>query len=178
MEEKSLMTIRFAAISLMLFFLIAAAPAHEIDVAESDPGSGEVLDTSPPRVYLRFEEELQTPESRVAVYDSQGKQVDAGDGGVDLEDPDHAALVASLPPLPNGAYTVQWEVLLLDGDRSEGEFIFYVGIEPGEAGGSAEEESTGEGISPTWIAAGVIVIILAAAATVGITARRKNTKAG
>lgn len=172
------MRIRLTAISLVLILAIAAAPTHEIEVAESEPGEGEVLATSPSRVYLKFDEELQTQGSTVGVYNSSGEQVDAGDGGVDLDDPEHAALVASLPPLPDGAYTVRWEAVLLDGDRSEGEFAFYVGIQPGEAGGSSAGDTTAGGFSPTWLAAGVVVVILAAAASVKFLSRRRNTKAG
>jgi len=171
------MRVRFVVISLMSIFAFAAVPAHEIEVASSEPGKGETLAASPSRVRLEFEEELQTQESTVGVFNSAGEQVDAGDGGVDLEDPDHASLVASLPPLPDGVYTVRWEALLLDGDRSAGEYVFYVGIQPGEAGGTSAEDSPAGGLSPAWFAAGALVVILAAAG-VGFLSRRRNTRAG
>ena len=46
---------------------------------------------------------------------------------------DHAALVVTLPPLPDGAYLVRWYVVLLDGDASESSFNFYVGDEAAAA---------------------------------------------
>jgi len=104
------------------------AAAHSVELLKSDPPGGSVLSASPARVTAWFNEEMQTGVSWLRVYDESGKQVDAGDGGVDLTDAEHASMLVSLPgALPDGAYEVRWQVVLLDGDPSEGSFNFYVG---------------------------------------------------
>ena len=65
--------------------------------------------------------------SSLQVFDSQGKQVDEGKGGVDLNDASHEVMVVNLPQLTSGVYTVKWSIGLLDGDGSEGTFNFGVG---------------------------------------------------
>lgn len=113
----------------MLAWLLLAGPAvaHEPEVLDSNPAAGAVLDQPPPQIVIHFNEELATQKSRLIVLDAAGRQVDNGDGGVDLYDADHATLVATLPPLADGRYTVQWAVVLLDGDESHGAFDFTVG---------------------------------------------------
>ena len=62
------------------------------------------------------------------VADAGGKQVSAGNGEVDLDDPDHQTMIATLPvALAIGTYSVQWHALLTDGDASDGTFHFVVG---------------------------------------------------
>lgn len=34
--------------------------------------------------------------------------MDKRDGGVDLNDSDHASMIVNLPTLPDGVYTVHW----------------------------------------------------------------------
>jgi hypothetical protein len=70
---------------------------------------------------------MQSGVSKLQVFDASGAQVDQGDGGVDLNDPAHASMVVLLPALGEGAYKVRWQVVLLDGDPTTGEFSFYVG---------------------------------------------------
>jgi methionine-rich copper-binding protein CopC len=109
----------------LLWYSIGSA--HTVEVVKSEPPAGAVLSESPKEVRVWFNEELQTKESSLKVFTPEGKQVDNGDGGVDLNDPDHASMVVSLPPLGEGAYTVRWHAVLTDGDATDGEFAFYVG---------------------------------------------------
>jgi hypothetical protein len=48
---------------------------------------------------------------------------------VDLDDPEHAALKVDTIALPAGDYIVKWHVVLTDGDASDGEFGFTVGLD-------------------------------------------------
>ncbi|MCI0519024.1 MAG: copper resistance protein CopC [Chloroflexi bacterium] len=118
--------------SLVLILLAALtgasrASAHNVILLRSEPAVGAALAAAPVEVRAWFNEEMQTGVSKIQVFDASGAQVDKGDGGVDLNDPDHASMVVSLPALGEGAYKVRWQVVLLDGDPTTGEFSFYVG---------------------------------------------------
>jgi len=113
---------------LAVVLLATAAAAHTTTVVKSDPADGAVVARSPARVTAQFNEELDTKQSTMRVVDAGGKQVSEGNGKVDLDDPDHKTMIATLPvALANGAYTVQWRALLTDGDASNGTFQFIVG---------------------------------------------------
>jgi methionine-rich copper-binding protein CopC len=173
------------AIVMMLLFA-GGASAHGVEVTNSDPAAGAALDRSPTQVRAWFNEELQSGVSTMVVLDAKGKHVDTGDGGVDLDDPDHASMVASLPSLPDGVYTVSWYVVLLDGDPSQGEFSFSVGkgsvaqaVAVGGAPAAAEvapaaapEPGTTEGLPLAWIALGFgLVVVLVVLATLLLRSR-------
>lgn len=117
------------AISL-IFLFVGVAAAHNVLMTRSDPAAGAVLKESPAQLVAWFNEEMKTQTSTIQVFDASGQQIDNGDGGVDLNDPYHASMTVSLPPLPDGAYTARWHVVLLDDDPTDGEFIFYVGEKP------------------------------------------------
>lgn len=113
---------------LLFFAMTVAVSAHSVELLKSDPPTGTILATSPARVHAWFNEEMQTKVSTLTVFNSSGVQVDQGDGGVDLDDPDHASMIVSLQEsLPQDAYTVRWHVVLLDGDGTDGSFQFFVG---------------------------------------------------
>ena len=121
-------------VAVLTLTLVGAALAHEVILTKSNPADGAVLDQAPAQVRAWFNEEMQTGESTLRVLDASGQLVDLGDGGVDLDDAYHASMLVSLPSLPDGAYTVHWHVVLLDGDASDGAFTFYIGEKPaGEA---------------------------------------------
>ena len=112
------------ALLILLMFATTAA-AHATTVIKTEPADGAIVTGNLTQVTAQFNEELHTKLSRMKVLDANGKQVSEGFGKVDLDDPDHKTLIAHLPkPLPNGVYTVQWLVLLLDGDASDGKFSF------------------------------------------------------
>jgi LPXTG-motif cell wall-anchored protein len=114
----------------LLTSAVTAVFAHEVELLESTPANGDLLVESPPEVIARFSEELISGESSMIVVNAQGVQVDNGDGGVDLNDPDHASMIVSLPSLPDGVYTVQWHAALLDGDATDDAFAFTIGEAP------------------------------------------------
>lgn len=131
-------------VMLVLFTLSATiVSAHETTVTNSDPADGAVVGTSPAQVTAQFSEELDTQGSTMIVVDASGAQVSDGEGKVDLDDPDHATMIATLSvPLADGVYTVQWHALLTDGDASDGSFSFTVKM----AGSAAQTEPT---LTPT-----------------------------
>lgn len=115
----------FFGILLLIGSGVTAVFAHAAVITKSIPANGEVLAESPEQVVVWFAEELQSPESTLAVYDLTGTKF--GEGGVDLTDPEHASMIADVPELPDGSYIVQYSVLLLDGDPTEGAFAFAIG---------------------------------------------------
>lgn len=171
-----LCTLRYSCLLFSLLLLILPATAvlptvawaHTAALRESDPPADAHVAVAPEKVTLWFVEELLSDASHVAVYDAAGVQVDHGDGGLDLHDPDHASLVASLPPtLSTGVYTVRWQATLVDGDVTASEFRFAVGegvlIEPLPAQSTM---ATGQNFMVMWIgalligASGLITLML------------------
>lgn len=82
------------------------------------------LKRAPDEVKLTFTERLEPAYSAVRVLNDQGVQVDRRDSRVDRANP--ALLRATLPPLPPGTYKVQWRVLSIDADVTEGSFMFRI----------------------------------------------------
>ena len=125
---------RFGFAVLATAVLAAALPpaiarAHG-SLVRSKPVDGALLDQSPSRVTAWFNQELETPASTIAVFDGQGRQI-GGKGGVDLDDPDHASLTATLAnALDAGRYTVRWSVVSVtdghSGHATSGEFVFEI----------------------------------------------------
>lgn len=156
-----LLTALFAAT-----IMAVPALAHAAKLLRSEPADRAILTSSPPEVALWFEEELLSETSNIKVYDAAGQRVDAGGGGLDLDDPDHLSLRVALPSLADGVYTVDWTAKLVDGDISTGRLQFAVGADLTEAvwasEATAETEAAG-GISPLLVGGGLLVLGLLAA---------------
>ena len=135
----------FVVLVVMVWGVVTAVSpvlAHAVELLRSNPANGTVLSQSPAEIRAWFGEEMQTGASTLQVFSAAGQRVDNGDGGVDLNDPDHASLVVSLPPLPEGEYLVRWYVVLLDEDASESSFNFFVGDETTAAAADFNPAST------------------------------------
>ena len=82
----------------------------------------------------------------------------------------------SLPPLPDGVYTVQWHAFIIDEDEADGAYIFAIGTDipadqPVILQTTPEDNETGFPVG--WIvAAGVLVVALLAA---GLIWRRQSS---
>jgi methionine-rich copper-binding protein CopC len=144
---------------LVLLGGVHVAAAHA-GVAESNPADGALLDEPPAQVTLSFTQELDAGKSRVLVFDARGERVDAGDGGVDLNDVDHQTMVVGLSPsLTEGTYTVMWTAVSAeDGDITDGVIEFTVGEVV--ASNVAAEEEANSGLSPQLLAAALIAFVL------------------
>ncbi len=168
---------------LALFLFLAPAEAHNVTPTSASPADQAVLAQAPSEVYLTFPEEISENGSTLQVFDQQGRQVDLGKGGVDLNDPNHAALVVKLPApltpwpkspglargagatLPQGAYLVKWKVALLDGDSSSGAYYFGVGSVtwPADPPVSAVPAARAAAAMPWPIAGAALAAVVAAA---------------
>ncbi len=122
-------TIRTAILVACLILLSSYNPAsaHTITPIKASPEPGQAVQQSPAEVRLTFAEEITESGSSLQVFNAQGVQVDKGNGGVDLNDPQHAMLVVALPELSQGVYQVKWSITLLDSDVSQGEYYFGIG---------------------------------------------------
>lgn len=108
----------------LVLLLPATASAHT-ELLRSDPPDGAVLDRSPERVRLTFNEQIEPEFFSLAVYGQNRVRVDRQDARVPANDV--AGLEASLPPLQPGTYTVVWRVLSIDSHVVRGVFAFSVG---------------------------------------------------
>jgi copper resistance protein C len=113
------------SVGLGFAILSAAGPAWPHAFPDhSDPRVGSEVQEPPRTVRIWFDGRLEPLFSSVHVMDQQGRRVDTGPGRVD---PDDATLLATaVPPLPPGVYTVAWDVVAIDGHRTEGRFTFTI----------------------------------------------------
>ena len=170
---RSLNALLFKFLLILLFLLaITTTVAAHSEMVKSEPEAGASLENSPAQVTAWFSEELDSEMSSMRVVDSQNNQVDSGDGSVDLNDLDHLSMVANLPQLSAGTYTVHWtSVSAEDGDAEEGEFTFNVtvGAAPGEA--STQSANT----SLVWVISVASVILILAVLVMIVISRRKES---
>ena len=103
------------------------------------------------------------------VFNAGGQQVSEGNGKVDLNDPDHKTMIATLLAAapPAGDYTVKWHVYLTDGDDSTGTFGFKVAAAPAAQVTAAATETVAA--SPTAAATAVTTASSTPAPTVAPT---------
>jgi copper transport protein len=119
--------------------LVPSAFAHSV-LLGTEPANDAVVQESPGRVELRFNEPVEMSLGGIRVFDSEGNRVDADrvspNGarrvGVDIEG-----------DLERGTYTVAWRAISADSDPISGAFVFHVqerGVQPG---GISVESLTG-----------------------------------
>ncbi len=114
------------AAATLLLSVLWALPELSFGHALPDHAEPRVGSTvsSPSRVRIWFDGNLEPVFSRIVVHDAKGAAVDKGDGRVDPSD--STLLEVSLPSLAPGTYRVLWNVVARDGHRTEGEFTFTV----------------------------------------------------
>jgi methionine-rich copper-binding protein CopC len=97
--------------------------------AACTPAVGGTVAAAPSEVTIRFREKLEPAFSSVVVHDSEGKQVDNGDGALDKKDHQlmRASLQSSLQSLTAGVYKVEWRAVGTDTHKVNGDFTFTVG---------------------------------------------------
>lgn len=114
----------------------------------SEPPAGGMVDGQPFILTAYFTQEL-TSRSTLRVIDANGVQVDLGDGHVDLNDPDRKIMYVSLPELPVGVYTAEYEAVSAeDGHAEPGTFAFGVGMAPPSATEPAPQPTGGSSPLP------------------------------
>ena len=120
---------------VVLLALAPAASAHSTLIA-TEPPRDRVVEHSPERVLVRFDEPVETQLGSIVVYDGEGERVDSG--RFSRPTPESVA-VAIDRELERGTYTVAWRVISADSDPIKGAWVFHV-QEPGpQPGGVAAQ---------------------------------------
>lgn len=114
--------IAMTAIALVIGGASSPVSAHAV-LIDTEPKSGAILDESPSRITLTFDEEVGTSFSSIRVLDSQGKELSSS--RAERIEPEQVGVDA--PKLGDGTYIVIWRVVSADGHPVEGSFTFQVG---------------------------------------------------
>ncbi|ANJ08379.1 copper resistance CopC/CopD family protein [Streptomyces parvulus] len=138
---------RFRTLVLLLLaaacaLLAGAGPASaHAALTGSDPQQGAVVDRAPAQVSLTFSESVSVDDDALRVLDPKGKRVDAGSpsgiGGTTYSVKLHAGL-------PDGTYTVTYQVVSADSHPVAGAYTFSVGA-PSDTTVSASPQAAGGG---------------------------------
>ena len=89
---------------------------------KSEPGAGAIVDSAPKSVQIIFDARLEDTFSTISVKDSNGHSVN---GPTRLEPANHKILETDLPGLLPGDYHVYWNVVSVDGHRTNGDYVFH-----------------------------------------------------
>ncbi|MEU6661706.1 copper resistance protein CopC [Streptomyces sp. NPDC046821] len=138
---------RFRHLLLLLLavtgaLLAGAAPASaHAALTGSDPKQGAVVDQAPTRVTLTFSENVAMSDDSVRVLDPAGKRVDTGKaaslGGTTYGVKLHSGL-------PDGTFTVAYQVVSADSHPVSGAFTFSIGA-PSKTSAALPDQAAGGG---------------------------------
>jgi methionine-rich copper-binding protein CopC len=112
------------SLAVILFLAIQSSAWAHAFLDHADPKVGSTVTNSPTVIKIWFTQNLEPVFSSVEVRDAQGKQVDKRD--MHLDDKDKSLMIVSMPPLPDGTYTVAWHAVSVDTHRTQGHFQFTV----------------------------------------------------
>jgi copper transport protein len=116
-------TLGLAPLALVLTLMPAPAAWAHSTLIETEPPRDRVVEHSPKRVVLHFDEPVETALGSITVYDGDGDQVDAGE--IMRPAPESVA-VGIDGRLERGTYTVAWRVISADSDPINGAWVFHV----------------------------------------------------
>ncbi|MFJ3226311.1 copper resistance protein CopC [Streptomyces sp. NPDC086783] len=134
---------------LMLLLAVAGAllagagpvSAHAA-LTGSDPRQGAVVDRAPTQITLSFSEKVALSGDSVRVLDPEGKRVDTGDPA-DLGGAMYAVRLHA--GLPDGTFTVTYQVVSADSHPVAGAFTFSIGA-PSQTSVSVSDRTAGGGV--------------------------------
>jgi copper transport protein len=112
-----------AAAVLAALVLPASAFAHA-SLKTVSPAFKQELKVSPRQVVLQFDQSVDALPKAIQVFTLKGKNV----AGKPRAIPSQREIVATLPRLPKGPYTVRWQALSNDGHIVSGVYTFGVGV--------------------------------------------------
>ncbi|MDQ1017970.1 copper resistance CopC/CopD family protein [Streptomyces afghaniensis] len=123
--------------------LAGAGPASaHAALTGSDPAQGAVVDTAPARISLTFSEQVAMSDGSLRVLDPEGKRVDAGEPS-NVSGTTYAVRLHS--GLPDGTYTVAYQVVSADSHPVAGAYTFSIGA-PSKTSVSVSGQSTDDGV--------------------------------
>ncbi|MHC5905146.1 copper resistance CopC/CopD family protein [Streptomyces sp. S6] len=131
----------FLAVTGALLAGAAPASAHAA-LTGSDPTQGSVVAQAPTQVTLTFSEKIATSADSVRVLDPKGNRVDAGKPN----NTDGASYAVPLRGgLPDGTYTVTYQIVSEDSHPVAGAFTFSIGA-PSQTSVSSSVREAGGGV--------------------------------
>lgn len=142
----------------LVFFHTPVAEAHST-LLDMTPEEKVVAEEPPSTLKLRFNEPIEKDLATVTIYDADAKPVFTGNP--DEEGAEKAPLLEfSLPELDQGTYTVQWNVVSLDGHPVEGSYSFAVeeATEGGVKTASDSGDKEGPLIAARTIGQGILLL--------------------
>ncbi|MFG2362907.1 copper resistance CopC/CopD family protein [Streptomyces mirabilis] len=123
--------------------LAGAAPASaHAALTGSDPQQGAVVSQAPTQVSLTFSEKVAMSDGSVRVLDPKGKRVDTGKA-TDLGGTTYGVKLHS--GLPDGTFTVTYQVVSADSHPVSGAFTFSVGA-PSQTSVALSDPAVGGGV--------------------------------
>ncbi|MFF6780937.1 copper resistance protein CopC [Streptomyces sp. NPDC012510] len=137
---RPLLLLLFATVGALL---TGATPvsAHAA-LTGSDPQQGSVVQEAPSQVSLTFSEKVAMSDGSVRVYDPKGKEADTGEV-TDLGGTSYGVALHS--GLPDGTFTVTYQVVSADSHPVSGAFTFSVGA-PSKTTVALPEQEAGGGV--------------------------------
>ncbi|MEU6373889.1 copper resistance protein CopC [Streptomyces sp. NPDC046909] len=137
---RNLVLLLIAATALLL---AGAAPASaHAALTGSDPQQGVVVDKAPTQVSLTFSEKVAMSDDSLRVLDPKGKRVDTGKPS-DVSGSTYSVQLHS--GLPDGTYTVTYQVVSEDSHPVAGAYTFSVGA-PSKTTVSVSGQTAGGGV--------------------------------
>ncbi|MGX1560418.1 copper resistance CopC/CopD family protein, partial [Streptomyces sp. NPDC055509] len=123
--------------------LAGAGPASaHAAVTGSDPGQGAVVQEAPARISLTFSEQVALSDDSLRVLDPDGKRVDTAEPS-NVSGTTYA--VPLKPGLPDGTYTVAYQVVSADSHPVAGAYTFSIGA-PSKTSAAVSQQATDDGV--------------------------------
>lgn len=119
-DIRTAFTLLFTA---FLLIMPNAARGHAYP-DHADPKVGATINTSPDRVRIWFDSDLEPDFSTIMVHNVENTMVSNRDGRVNPSDA--TLLEVSVPRLPPGKYRVIWSVVARDGHHTTGDYTFSI----------------------------------------------------
>ncbi|WP_230195254.1 copper resistance CopC/CopD family protein [Streptomyces coriariae] len=136
-----MLVLLFLAVTGALLAGAGPASAHAA-LTGSDPAQGVVVDKAPTQVSLTFSETVSMNDDSLRVLDPKGTRVDTGKpsevSGTTYAVPLHSGL-------PDGTYTVTYQVVSADSHPVAGAYTFSIGS-PSETSVSVSDQEAGGGV--------------------------------
>ncbi|WP_306324012.1 MULTISPECIES: copper resistance CopC/CopD family protein [unclassified Streptomyces] len=131
----------FLAVTGALLAGAAPASAHAA-LTGSDPKQGAVVDSAPKKVSLTFSEDVAISDGAVRVLDPAGKRVDDGK----VTHPGGTTYAVGLHSgLPDGTFTVAYQVVSADSHPVSGAYTFSIG-KPSKTTAVVADQNAGGGV--------------------------------
>ncbi|MFF9122439.1 copper resistance CopC/CopD family protein [Streptomyces sp. NPDC014889] len=131
----------FLAVAGVLLAGAAPASAHAA-LTGSDPQQGVVVDKAPSQVSLTFSEQVAMNDDSLRVLDPKGNRVDTGKPA-NVSGTTYAVRLHS--GLPDGTYTVAYQVVSADSHPVGGAYTFSIGA-PSKTSATVGDQTVGGGI--------------------------------